>query len=106
MRPCSAYGVNVAEYERWLVSYHRGSEHIYQDEGSPPPLKQGDGVILPVEGYARFRVVDIWHSYDRHGILDVGTHVFLREVSDGEDDYPQVLFPHYFTPKNSDSEPQ
>jgi len=89
----------MADYPRWMVSYHDAvtNEYLWQDEQTPPNLQVGDGVLLPIADYRRFRVADIWHSYDKHGDLDWGTHVFLRDVSNTEDDRPKNKAPSYYT---------
>ena len=89
----------MADFRRWMVSYHDADTHefLWQDEDKPAPLKVGDGVLLPVAQYRRFRVVDIWHSYDRHGHFDAGTHVFLVDVSGASEDRLQAMAPRYFS---------
>jgi hypothetical protein len=88
----------MAEYLRWMVTYYDAAtnEPLWQDEQVPPDLKVGDGVLLATAGYRRFRVQDIWHSYDRHGDLDSGTHVFLRDVSNTEEDRAKQKNPSYY----------
>jgi hypothetical protein len=83
------------EFPRWPVTYHEEGTVLWQDDGPPPPLSIGSGVIWH-SGEKRFRVVDLWVSYDHHGHFDIGTHVFLEDVSDTEDDYPRRLAPSYF----------
>ncbi len=87
------------EVPRWMVTYYDAetNEDLWQDEEQPPRLHVGDGVLLPTADYRRFRVVDIWHSYDSHGNLDWGTHVFLEDVSNTERDRPKQKAPHYYT---------
>jgi hypothetical protein len=60
--------------------------------GSAAPLTIGSGLI-----YRRFRVEDVWFSYDKHGQFAVGMHVFLTEVTGTDDDRPHKLAPGYFT---------
>lgn len=84
---------------RWLVTYYDAASnaYIWQDEGDAPRLQIGDGVLLSAAEYRRFRVVDIWHSYDRRGDLDTGTHVFLTDVTGTADDRPKQKRPDYYT---------
>ena len=89
----------MADYHRWLVSYHvlddDGTERdLYQEEGPPPPIAIGEGIIA--QGGRRYRVVDVWYSDDKHGFYDVGKHVFMRDVTDTADDLPGTLAPDYF----------
>lgn len=77
------------EQAKWPTHYWRGSEYLRQDVGEPPPLTIGCGLILETPAYAgsaRWRVVDIWISYARHGRFDPGVHAFLELVSTNEDD--------------------
>ena len=76
------------------VNFWHGSQALYQEENydfiPPPPI--GSGVIWDA---AHYRVVDLWLSYDKHGQLDIGWHVFL-EPAEEEDDLPTRLFPDYY----------
>ncbi|GGO72444.1 hypothetical protein [Nocardioides deserti] len=89
----------MVDYVRWMVSYYDAAtnEYLWQDEEVPPRLAVGDGVLLPIADYRRFRVEDVWHSYDSHGDLDRGTHVFLRDVSNSEEDRAKQKNPGYYT---------
>lgn len=84
----------MSEFPRWPVTYYVDGQPFWQDESQPPPLRRGDGVIIN-EG-RRYRVTDLWFSYDHHGHFNDGTHVFLTEVSGSEDDLPGQLAPSYF----------
>lgn len=91
-----------------MTTYWRGSEFVWQDEEDPAPLTIGAGVILGTPNYpgaSRWRVVDIWLSYDRRGHFDAGRHVFLDLVSNTEDDYPKRLAPGYFVDDEEDERP-
>jgi hypothetical protein len=82
----------VRTFPAWPVNYRVSDEYHRQDEGPPPPLTIGSGLI-----YRRFRVEDVWFSYDKHGQFAVGMHVFLTEVTGTDDDRPHKLAPGYFT---------
>ena len=85
----------------WHVTFWRGKERLDDPWSAPPTLRVGDGLIMGTPAYRhapRWRVVDIWHSYDKHGHFDLGTHVFLELVSDTDDDVPLQLAPRYFGP--------
>jgi hypothetical protein len=57
--------------------YADGEMHPYQED-TVLPLRKGDGVLLG-DG-PRYRVADVWLSYDHHGHFSEGLHVFLEEV--------------------------
>jgi hypothetical protein len=81
------------------VTYWMGTEFVWKDESAPPHFSVGDGIILSNRGCPdrqRWRVLDIWVSYDSQGPFDVGTHVFLEPVSETADDLPRRLAPEYF----------
>lgn len=81
-------------FPRWAVTYYIEDIEQRQDESNPPaPLALGTGVIWS-DG-ERYRVVDIWVSYDHHGHFNDGVHVFLEPV-EPDDDRPKRLAPHYF----------
>lgn len=86
-------------FPRWPVNYHDADtgEWIQQEEANtPPPVRIGDGVILSSMRYRRYRVVDVWHSDDRRGRFDVGTNVFLVDVTQTEEDRPYAIAPAYY----------
>jgi hypothetical protein len=64
-----------------------------QWEAELPLLPNGTGLLWR-EG-RRFRVVDTWLSFDHHGHLDIGFHVFLEPVA-VDDDRLRLLVPAYF----------
>jgi len=80
----------------WPVTYFEGNQELWRNEESSVEVAIGEGVILPLPGVKRYRVVDIWHSYDNHGHVDIGTNVYLEEISGTDDDLPQELHPTYF----------
>lgn len=70
-----------------------------------PEVQIGQGIILEDPAHpetSRWRVVDIWHSYDKRGHFDIGAHVFLEPVVDHEDDLPKRLAPDYFIDPSRD----
>jgi hypothetical protein len=75
------------------VTYYVHDVELRQDEGEPPPLTIGTGIIW-TDG-ERYRVVDVWVSYDHNGRFNDGVHVFLEAVED-TDDRPLRLAPDYF----------
>jgi len=61
----------------------------------------GEGLIA--SNGQRWRVVDVWYSNDKHGIVDRGIHVYLERVEPfSESDRPGRMFPDYFRPSNED----
>lgn len=82
-------GVPSASYPTWF--YVEGESEVW-DWPETLPLVKGDGVVTR-DG--RFRVVDVWFSFDQHGHFDVGLHVFL-ERSEGDDTLTRIA-PGYFT---------
>lgn len=58
------------------------------------PLSIADGLLW---GDAkRYRVVDRWFSFDRHGVFDAGLHLFIEPVAE-EDDRLAHEEPEYFS---------
>ena len=86
----------MSDFPRWPVTYYINGVADWQDEGPPAPLSIGTGVIYPKD-YRRYRVEDIWVSYDHHGRFDDGVHVFLVDVTRTPDDRPGSLAPDYFS---------
>jgi hypothetical protein len=79
-----------------LVSFWHGTQLLFQDEYSVaggPPAK-GTGVLL--DKGTRWRVVDVWLSYDKHGRFDIGWHAFVEPV-EASDDRLKHLAPGYFS---------
>lgn len=80
-----------------VVNYWDGSTLVFCDDfggagaGAPPAI--GSGVLLP-DG-ERWRVVDVWVSYDKHGHFDRGVHVFIK-LAEPDEDRLKLLAPHYF----------
>lgn len=96
--------VRPMDYERWLTNYWVGDRFIWQDDCKGPPLAIGDGLIMGTPefpGAPRWRVVDVWASYDHHGHFDAGIHVFLRPVKDTTEDLPKQLAPDYFSDEDN-----
>jgi hypothetical protein len=78
------------------TTYHVGTRELFQEEGLLT-LSKGDGVLWG-DG-TRYRVVDTWLSFDKHGRFDVGMHVFLEPVEPfSDDDRLGRLARDYFTP--------
>lgn len=78
-----------------VLNYWEGRRLIWQDTTGfmeTPPVVD-TGVILD---NVNWRVVDVWCSYDHHGQLDEGWHVFLEPAADAEN-RPKELWPEYFT---------
>lgn len=95
-----SYRRGMTTHERWPITFWHHNKLLDQTEGMAPPLRRGDGLIRSFGGYpeeSRWRVVDIWVSYDHHGYFDDGVHAFLELVSNTEDDLPQQMAPSYFT---------
>jgi hypothetical protein len=86
------------DFLRWPAHYYIDDVFVRQDEEEPPPLSIGSGLVWS-DG-ERYRVVDIWFSYDKRGALDWGMHVYL-ELVDDDDDRPRHLNPRYYTPRPS-----
>lgn len=84
--------------EHWNVTFYLNDAPVWDLEDlRAPEFSVGDGLILPIdEAYPRVRVVDVWHSWDRHGRFDTGTHVFCENVTNTPDDRPKALAPDYF----------
>lgn len=80
------------------VSYYRDgeSEPFFIDEASDALLPSiGDGWLW--DDGTRYRVVDLWHSFEHHGRLNDGPHVFLESVEPGsEEDRPHRIDPGYY----------
>ncbi|REF30643.1 hypothetical protein [Calidifontibacter indicus] len=84
------------------ISYYtEAGECLYGDEETGRVPEIGSGIILSAPGHsheARWRVVDVWHSFAQQSPFNWGAHVFLRAVSDTEEDLPQRIDPDYYTP--------
>lgn len=87
----------MATEHPWLTTFHCGTEIWQAEHYTAPPLSIGEGFLDASRNYRRFRVVDIWYSTDNHGAFDWGRHVFLKDVSRGDDDRLYDLEPQYFT---------
>jgi hypothetical protein len=75
--------------------------HIAGEELQHQPLEEGLLNLHKGQGVLwhdgrRFRVVDSWFSFDKHGHFGIGLHVFLEEVSGQDDDLLLRLAPDYF----------
>jgi len=91
----------MAEYEGpWFTTFHCDGELPWQTEYYEVPLQIGEGFLDASSNYRRFRVVDIWYSTDKHGAFDYGRHVFLKDVTETDDDRLYKMEPQYFTPKH------
>ena len=79
-----------------LISYETPDLNDgWQDEYAEVLPDVGHGVI-DSKG-RRWRVVDVWHSGDKHGAVDYGVHAYLEPVMAGsEDDRPGNLHPSYY----------
>jgi len=76
--------------------FYVDNQDFYQEERALMPLPRGTGIIWG-DG-TRYRVVDTWFSYDHHGQMAEGLHVFLEKVIPGSaDDRPKAMLPAYFT---------
>jgi hypothetical protein len=88
-------GIVLSELSE-MVTYRHGTEVIFQDEykvaGGPPAV--GAGILLS-DG-TRWRVVDVWLSYDKRGWYDIGWHAFVEPV-EADDDRLHQLAPGYFS---------
>ncbi|MFG2677014.1 hypothetical protein [Streptomyces sp. NPDC048445] len=80
---------------QWPTYFHEANstDVLYQEEHGVLSLPIGAGVLLG--NGDRYRVVDTWFSYDKHGIFDLGLHVFLVLAAGGDDRLGQ-LAPGYF----------
>jgi len=85
--------VAPVSFPAWAVTYYLNEEYLRQDEEEPPPLAIGTGVLW--EDGSRYRVVDVWVSYEKRGELGRGTHVFL-EPAQAADDRPKRMAPGYY----------
>lgn len=79
-----------------MVSYETPElDDGWQDEYAEAVPLIGHGIID--RRGQRWRVVDVWHSHDKHGWVDRGIHVYLEPVAPGsDDDLPGNLHPEYF----------
>lgn len=88
--------VRVEDQHPWINTYWVEGELPWQDEHYHVPVSVGDGMLVPGQAYRRFRVVDVWYSSEKHGHFDIGRHIFLRDVTDTEDDRLGRAAPDYF----------
>lgn len=73
--------------------YDQDGTYLYQEVGLVF-LTKGDGVLW--DG-TRYRVADVWLSFDKHGHFDVGYHAFLEPIEHrGDDDRLARHAPDYF----------
>lgn len=79
------------------TSFYDGDTEIpFHQETGMLFLSKGEGVLW-ADG-TRYRVGDVWLSFDKHGRFDVGFHVFLERVEEGDaDDRLQRIAPNYFS---------
>lgn len=75
--------VSQAEPRTWF--YDKTGEIGVVENFVPPP--RGTGVLV---GGSRYRIDDVWQSFENEGRFVVGYHVSLRLV-DGSDDDPAWL---------------
>jgi hypothetical protein len=75
------------------IFYLEDGTELHRDKGYVP-VANGMGFVWA--GTGRFRVVDVWTSYDHHGRFEEGQHVFLAPVR-ADDDRLKHLAPDYFT---------
>jgi hypothetical protein len=85
------------DQQPWTNTYWVDDKYGWQDDYYHVPLERGDGILVSKQGGRRFRVVDIWYSDDRHGHFDLGRHIFLKDVTDTDDDRLGTISPEYFS---------
>lgn len=59
--------------------FHVGGDQVTV-EGHQISLVKGQGVLVSDD--IRYRVVDVWFSFDGHGRFNEGLHVFLKRTDD------------------------
>jgi hypothetical protein len=69
------------EWQTLVTTFHLGYDEA--DIGplpgvELPPLQIGQHVLGG--GGEFYRVIDVWLSFDRHGLFDTGQHVFLERA--------------------------
>lgn len=64
-------------------------------EEEPPVLPRAGDRLVWGDG-SRYVVEEVWQSFEKHGSLSRGHHIFMREVT-ADEDRPQRLDPSYFT---------
>lgn len=80
--------------------------HLHLEEMPPKHLeldsvpRVGEGIIWS-EG-DRFIVTSVWHSFDHHGRLEEGVHVFATRVTETEHDLPWLNHPDYYGTHHSE----
>ncbi|WP_298993268.1 hypothetical protein [uncultured Pseudokineococcus sp.] len=86
--------------DQWVtptyISWYLHDEEITapHTEDAPPAVPRVGDRFVWSDG-SRYVVEDVWQSFDKHGWLDRGHHVYLREATP-EEDRPLRLHPQYF----------
>lgn len=88
--------MRIEEQQPWINNYWLDGDHIGQDDYYHVPVQIGEGLFIRALEGKRFRVVDIWYSDDKHGMFDVGRHVFVEDVTGTPGDVLQNTAPDYF----------
>ena len=89
--------MRIEDQQPWINNYWLNDVHVGQDDYYHVPVQIGEGLLISALGRRRFRVIDIWYSDDKHGVFDIGRHIFLREVTDTSDDVLRNAAPDYFS---------
>ena len=79
----------------WTTNYFHNTELLWCDDDPGAEILIGDGVMLPGTGTRKFRVVDVWHSHTGAGSLELGTNIFLEDVSDPHAPERSTATPYY-----------
>ncbi|HEV2123922.1 MAG TPA: hypothetical protein VGW38_14250 [Chloroflexota bacterium] len=90
----------------WLqlqpTNFYIDGKYVRQHAGGVLTLPNGTGVTW--EDGRRLRVIDSWYSFDHHGRMDTGMHIFFEDVTDRDGDLPGELMPEYFRPNDLDDD--
>ncbi len=87
--------MSIEDEQPWINTYWLDNNNIGQDEHLHVPVSRGDALSLQVLGNRRFREDDVWFSDDSGGSFGTGKHVFLEDITGGDDDRLYQISPSY-----------